>query len=111
MPIVDHDHRVPALGHYQVLIPVIVEVDQQGAAADFHPINASRCGNIAQGSVGALHIQSIRQSALLRDKDIIEPITVDIADGDTLITVWINAVIRLQTAPPMVDSAAELLAK
>ena len=67
-----------------ILVAIIVEIHEKRCMRVLHPIHAGLLRDVAQGAVGLLDEEQIWHSALLTDVDILQAVTVDIAQRNAL---------------------------
>ena len=109
MAVVLHQDQVDIQHARQVLVSVVVEIDQQRAARAIKPVDTCRASLVTHRAVGLLNQQPVGHATRLAKVDIVQPVAVDVTDGQPLVTVQRRAQFRLQPTPPVIDTASQLI--
>ena len=106
--LVQEQHWASRPNHDQILPPVVIDVDNQRARCVFEDADAGRFGNVLECAVAAISIKPVRKSARLANIEVIKPVVVDVANGNAVVTVDINAASAVEHGPPVVCSTQKL---
>ena len=90
------------------MVAVVVEVDQQRAAAEVENVDAGLGRLVECGSVRLANEQAVRQPTGLQNVDVVEVVTVHIADDDPLCAEQISDEAFVRARPPVVKAARQL---
>ena len=76
-----HDQNRVGHSQCQILVTVVVEVYKQRARGVIEPIDTRLTTAVARAAVAVLDIQPVGQAARLAKVDIVQPVPVDVAQG------------------------------
>src|SRR5258708_6713967 len=87
---------------------VVVDVGEEGASGIFHEAKAGAFSNVHERAVAAVTVEAVGESGGLADIEVIETVTVDVAYGDAVVAVDVDATSNVEDGAPVVDAALEL---
>ena len=92
------------------MIAVVVEVDEEGAPAKVEDIQTglSRC--VAGGSIALMEKETVGKSSGLKNIDVVQLVSIDVADDHTLGSQEICNQALVRAGPPVVKAARQLFA-
>ena len=106
--VVDEQQRVGRRRHHQILIAVVVDVDKERLRRVIEDADARCVGDVLERRVAAIAVEAIGQSGRLSDVQIVESISVRIADRDALMAVRVARQDRVERGHPRVEIDVEL---
>ena len=97
--------------HDEILIAVVVDVGKERLRRVVEDADARLVRDVLEGRVAAVAVQAIGQSGRLSDVQIVEAISVHIADRDALMAVRVARQDRVERRHPRVEIDIELTAE
>ena len=89
----------------------VIQVCEYCAGGCVKDTYAAVIGNVFECTVAAIAIKKIWQSSWLTDVNIVQPVTIDVADGNSVIAVDIHRPGTVQCRTPVVGTVLKLLAE
>jgi hypothetical protein len=111
LAIVEEQQRVGRGRHDEILIAVVVDVDKQRLRRVIEDADARLVRDVLERRVAAIAVEAIGQSGRLSDVQIVESISVRIADRDALMAVRVACQDRVERRHPRVEIDVELPAE
>ena len=107
---VEKEQRTRRAQHYQVLQTAVAKIDEQRRRRVVKNPNSSVFGDVFQAALSAL-VEPVRKPAWLAHVNLILAIVVDVADGDAVVAVDVNAARRVEAGTPVRDTTSQLVLK
>ena len=111
LAVVDEEQQASRRRDDQVLIAVVVDVGEERLCRVVENGDARVGRDVLEGGVAAIAVQTVGQSGRLRDVQIVEAISVGIADRDAVMTVRVTREDRVEGRHPRVEIDGELTAE
>src|SRR5208283_3685554 len=106
--LVQEQHRAVCPHHDQILTPVIIDVDQERARCVVEDADTRRLRDVLKRPIASISIKPVRKAARLANIEVVKSIAVDVANGNTVVSVDINAASAVEHGPPIVRSVQKL---
>src|SRR5208337_1414122 len=106
--LVQEQHRAVCAHDDQILPPVIIDVDQKRARCVVEDADARCFRDVLKRSVASIPIKAVRKAARLANIEVVKSIAVDVANGNAVVPVDINAASAVEHGPPIVRSVQKL---
>ncbi len=106
--VVQEEQRAVGADYDEVLAAVIVNVDEEGAGGVFDYAYAAGLRDVFEGAVAAIAVEAVGQASGLADVEIVEAVIVDVADGDAVVSVDVDAAGSVEDGAPVVGAVLEL---
>ncbi len=81
----------------QILAAVVVNIGEQGARRVVENSNARGFGNIFEGPIAAVAVETVGESGWLAYVEVVEPVIIDVSYGNTVVTVDIDTTGAVRT--------------
>jgi len=87
---------------------VVVDVGEESAGGVFHEAKAGVFGDVLECAIATVAVETVGKSSGLADVEVVEAVAGDVAYGEAVVTVDIDAASDIEDAAPVVDAALEL---
>ncbi len=95
--------------HDQILMAGVAEIGEQRAGGFVQNAEAGALGDVFGGAIGPDLVEAVGQAAGLADIDLVDAVVVDIADGDSLVAVDVDARGGIEARAPVGIAIQQLL--
>ncbi len=95
--------------HREILVAVVVEVEQEGAARVLEPVHPGGPADFLDPAVRALEEEAVGQAGFLAEVEVVERIAVDVADREAGSAEEVEELEVLAALQPVVVTAQDLI--
>ena len=110
LAVVFHEREFPGQPQDEILVAVVIEIDEEGAAAEVEDIDAGLGRGIAGRAIRLMDEEPIGKAAGLEQVKVVEFVAIDIAHDDPLGPQEICNQALVRACAPVIETLCQLLA-
>ena len=107
--LIHEEQRAGSADDNQILAAVIVDISEERASGVVQEAEARIFREVLKGAVAAIAIEAIGQTGGLADVQIVKTVAVDVANGNAVVAVNIDAASAVERGTPVVAAIPQLL--
>src|SRR5258708_2522912 len=108
--VIEKQKWAAATNDEEILHTLIFEIGEQRAGGGVEHTDAGFFGDVVEGAVAAIAIETIGKSRRLADVEVVETVVVNVGGGEAVVAVDVDAARAVEHGAPVVDPAQHLLA-
>jgi len=108
LALIQEEQRTVGAQHHQILAAGITEIREDRGGCRVENAHSRVFGNVCQGSIATIPVEAIGETARLADVDLVLPVSIDVADRDTVVPMDIDSRRGIETRPPVGYPVREL---
>ena len=105
--LIEKEQRAAAADDEKVLESVVAKVGEECACGVVEHIDAGLFCHVFEGAIAAIAVEAIGQAGGLADVEVVEAVVVEIADGEAVVAVDIDAAGAIEHGSPVIGAAEQ----